>query len=673
MRARVLVRSIDGVWHQLGTGLYRGVTPEHVRLRSNKHGPDTCSFQLRRDPRLPHPDLRAWTDCDVHVRGVLVWSGQIRETPASDEARVISVQGRGWQYHLDDAKYERSYVHDRLSDWRDSRSLPTAVLDPANGGFIAAGQVSNDRAGITISFPGLTPLTGFQKCGVTLRFPSLIRHFDVEYTVLSGGGIDLVVSSHDQENPRGATWTNEASDSGLTTGETGTLTGNVGGREWLTVMLENPDTSVTWDNDITVRLRKIRVYAETAYESGNASVLQADDVVTDALDRATILLSTDRSQVAAGSFDLPSFLLDGPATAREAIELAAAVEDRDLKIDVDRRPIFKDRPTAPIYEAQGVWGARFSDASLNDGDAIFNHVIVTGTGADGAPISVHRYAGQQDDAVFEAVASPAPDNPSFATDTSGWTTSGGLTRDTSIYDTAPASGKWVPATTSATLSAAFTGTFLRGTAYRLSFRFRPSAVDLWAFSFGKVGTDHVTQLTEQAADAWAEITLAWTPLQNRTGVTLELQRPEGSGFGHVDSLKLYKPTATLVDRRGFIRTQELQVGNTLTLTLANRLGDRWLDLHRTTPLKGDVTVGPGGVRRALGGECPHPAWLLRDTGQMLRLSDRIDPDTGGRGRDGRIDTVEYDDDTLTATISLDNDRRQFEALLARLGAVIGSG
>ena len=130
---------------------------------------------------------------------------------------------------------------------------------------------------------------------------------------------------------------------------------------------------------------------------------------------------------------------------------------------------------------------------------------------------------------------------------------------------------------------------------------------------------------------------------------------------------------TLVDRRGFRRTHVLPVKSSLTEPLGQQIGDIWLRAHRTTPLKGTVKLsGDGAVRDILTGRDIGPEELLSMTGDLMRLSHRIDPDTGGQGRDGRIAEVRYDPRTDEATVTLDSRRNSVDALLERLAVVVGS-
>lgn len=130
-------------------------------------------------------------------------------------------------------------------------------------------------------------------------------------------------------------------------------------------------------------------------------------------------------------------------------------------------------------------------------------------------------------------------------------------------------------------------------------------------------------------------------------------------------------TGTVHDRFGRVHSKVIPVSMGLITALGNQLGDTFLATHKTMPFKGDFTAKPGGVRRIEGGTI-HPGHLLVHTGELLRLSHRIDPDSGAWGRDGRIVRVEFDHEAGDeAQTSLDNTRGSFEALLVRLGAAVG--
>ncbi len=340
----------------------------------------------------------------------------------------------------------------------------------------------------------------------------------------------------------------------------------------------------------------------------------------------------------------------------------------------------------------GQWpGSEFDDASANDGEAIYNRVLVEGQGADGSPITIERFAVQSGGTEF-VLADPAPTNGSFDASATGWTASGGgsIVRTTTAgeFESSPGGGKWDVGATSAlhTLTATFTGTFRAGATYAL---FVASSANAGAagfalfHDFGVAGVDETTNVIDAPPGTGGFFngnTIYWSPTENRTGVTLRLRWPHNefgdipTGILYIDSLELRGNYATLVDRRGFRRTHTLPVRNSLTPALGAQIGDVWLAAHKTTPLKGTVHVtGDRATREITTGASVPPERLLLLTGELLRLSHRVDPDTGGQGRDGRIAEVTYTPLTDKAVVALDSSRTSHEALLERLAVVVGSG
>lgn len=130
--------------------------------------------------------------------------------------------------------------------------------------------------------------------------------------------------------------------------------------------------------------------------------------------------------------------------------------------------------------------------------------------------------------------------------------------------------------------------------------------------------------------------------------------------------------STRIGRRGFQRTKVLDVSFALTTSAAEQLGDLFLRAHARTPFKGTVKLTGRGAARDPKTGTPLPVdALLEMTGEMIRFMDRVDPDTGAVGRDARIAEVSVDPDTEEATVTLDNSRAGFDALLARLDVVLG--
>lgn len=126
--------------------------------------------------------------------------------------------------------------------------------------------------------------------------------------------------------------------------------------------------------------------------------------------------------------------------------------------------------------------------------------------------------------------------------------------------------------------------------------------------------------------------------------------------------------STLPQRWGFPRGAVISVGAALKLTAAQKLGDVFLAEHLRTPFRGGLVI-PAGEFFDFGSNAPvHPSWALADPGELVNLPDQVDPDTGAIGRDGRVVSVEYDEEAGTATCQLDDTRETFDALLAQYGA-----
>jgi hypothetical protein len=685
----IRVRTLDGLWETIGSDRLRGVWPENDSFVSDKSGPATCRFDLHRDPGAIFPDLTGFTPIEVDIGGVTSWSGFIRETPVREADKVFGVQGLGWQFHLDDDVYQRVYVATRLADFKDSRSLLTSNLDT----YRAAGNVSNDR-GLVIGWGQGENIRQTIRVGATYDAGAGNTIAAVLYEVTYANGhttaVDFKISGTvASENPAavdavtGAQVTIPASTAETVAAINGITFSSPVRYVHVFLQFTGADT-LSAAGEIYARLRSISLFADSAYTSGGVSILTSDIIINDALDRATILLSPDRTAIQTPSFAHPTFSLDGQKTPREVFDAANAVMDWRLLVDVNRRVVFEPRPSAPRVEI-GAWaGSQWDAASENSTDDIYSGVIVEGNGPDGEKLSVSRTQGQQAGVTPEVLSSPAPDNPSFATNTTSWTASSGttLTRDTGVFDTSPASGRWdrgagLPLVVGDTLTETFTGTFTPGTAYVLTLKLRGSAAfPQMTLSLG--GSLPVLRAT--TSGAFTTVSVVWIPIVASSSATLVLTATRAAsgffspGWWYIDSLVLSAAKPTLVERRGFKRTHVLPIKNVINDALGVQIGDTWLAAHKTTPLKGTIQItGDRGCREILTGAKVPPERLLLMTGELIRLSHRTDPDTGGHGRDGRIAQVEYSSQTDTATVAIDSTRGNVEALLERMAVVIGSG
>ncbi len=680
--ATVRLQALDGVWETCGVDRLAGIVPENISCTANEWGSEKASFDLRRDPGGIYPDLTAFTPVDIEVGGTKVLAGRVSSTPSRDGSdSVVNVQCEGWQYHLDDDVYERRYVIGSMGEFVDYRSKYYAALGA--GAALAGAQVQADANALVMTIPGGVTFTNSAYAGVMIDLGPFTTAQRIVMT-WSAYGADANISIIARASADdGWSSSSDAISTTLVAGPT-TSAGTFGtpGRYVTLFIFRNGVTGApAAGTDWWAKVTDVKIFASTAYESGNASILKASDVVSDALGRATLFL-TDTTGVTATSFSIPEYAPDAPRTPREHINAVNAYHAWRAQVTVDRRLIFQAQPSAPLFEA-GEWsGCEIADASMNDGDEIYSRCIVEATGPDGVLLRTARAQAQQAGVGLQAIASPVPDNPSFAVNTASWTAAGSaITRDTGTFDSTPASGRWDKTGASDALSfgldltTTFTGTFIAGLTYTLTFAIKASAAtNNCGVQFGDLGptANYAEAALVNISTGFTTQTIAWTPTANLTSAKLKFRAGGSPVFYYIDSLQLFSAKPTIVDRRGFRRTKILPVSSAMTSAAAQQIADTYLSLHRYTPYRGTLQVtGQGGIRTHQGGQGIHPADLLLYTQEKVRLTNRINPDDGSVGRDGTIASVSYDHNTNTANVELDNRTTNFEAFLGRHAVISG--
>lgn len=399
-KTNIRLRSLDGKWTDLGSGISRGIVHEGLSLGANRSGPTDAGFSLRRDGTRSYPDLAAFTDMQVSVGGLLVWGGRIDSAPG--EATSLSVAAKGRQYDLDFDLVRQSFVHSRLGDYRTQASLLSANLAT----YRANGQVTNDSGAIVLTFPNGAAYGGGDRCGVTLDTGDVSlgpKRIVVTYESSNNSASDIYffARSHDTESEAGAGSFNDAISSVVlnTLGASGTIAGTFTNRyRYLTLfILNNAGSPGTYGADHWVKLKQVQVFTETAYESGNHSILKASDVVKVARAGAPGLSTSnarisDSGLIDGGTAGIPHLVSDGYATPRSLMEAANAYHNWALGVDALGRVIFEPRSLTPLY-AVGAWrGSELSGLSSGTSDDVYNKVIVEGQDGAGNAISVVRTA-----------------------------------------------------------------------------------------------------------------------------------------------------------------------------------------------------------------------------------------------------------------------------------------
>lgn len=700
--AVIRVRTPDTGWETIGVDRLRGISHENLDQEWDRGGSLQATFDLKREPRTPWPDVAAFSDIEMEVGGVQNWKGRVRKTPSREISdRSISIVCDGLQVHMDEDPYQPVYVHQRTADWRDIRTHFASSLST----FSARPRVSNDRGIVSIGWAKDDVVTNGTAVGITLDLgpnPSgKAKRIVVDYDLVGlapASNFQLRINGHDSPGlptiSTGAAGADDFSVSFYAGGgfsTFGVLSGSIAtARRCVTIYLI-ASAGFTAATDFTFRAKAIRVFSDTAYESGNQSVLPASAVILDAFARGTQVFSPDRSLIEPTSFGIPELAsLLAHKTPREVMDAANAFHDYVLKIDERGRPVFRPQPAAALLEV-GEWTAiEGGDASQNSGEEIFNGAVLEAETPQGEPLHVEAFQT----AVLEKSAVQLA-NPTADTNTASWALSGNvgaavLSRDTGTFDTTPASFRVVSAGFKCVLTGdAAAGTFKAGTTYVLEFRFRPDgggtytqSIDGWAdggaaqFQFGTLSDFGKTTVTTLTAATWVTIRVTWSPrVTVASGVAFRyLQGAYGTNSLRLDSFTVYRSVTTLVDRAGFRRRKILPVAAVLPADgLAGRqILDAYLANHRNAAFSGDYQI-TGPVRETLTGKSVPPEQLGMRTTELLTFMDRTDPNTGAVGRDGRMVRVKYSLETDTATVSIDSQNKNFEALLARFAALAGGG
>lgn len=665
----VRVERLGGTWEVIGRDRLRGVVVEDLNMNYSDWGPDSASFRVKAvGSNIARPELLPFTPVEVEQEGRVIWSGRIMAKPVDADSH--SVQCEGWHHATQDNPYRKLYVHQRLSDYTDLRSLPDINLIEVE----SAGRVRNENGHIVIGWDN------------GHAFPSANRQVGVIFDAGHGNAIKRVTCVYESsDNTFRASFfarvTNTRSlsvgiedafivamDQGASRTDSGTLT-NPG--RYLTLFINN-GSAHTIAVDQYIRIKECIVVSDTAYETGDASALTASDVVTDATGRLGKEFNASTALITATSFVIEEWQSEWQ-TPRENMEAANAIEDNQIRVagDDQRTIEYRPRPTAPEIEVGGGYG--FQDSS-ESGQLIYNRVIVTGKGADGFPVQVTRTTGDLVGVPVEAVDQQLA-NASFDTDLSDWTvTFGSAARITSPVDSSPGAMRLDTGATPLVraVNTSWTSNLVLGVTYELSFALRDvgsvvmDAINLW------VGTDLLeVDPADLSTSAFTVFTVPFVAAtaQPEVGVFVAGQS-QGQAL-IVDTFVNRTAIGSQLDKRGLTRARVLPISSSITDAVAEKLGEIWLAQHNTTPFSGSLTVVGDRVRRIRDGVLVDPAHLGQYVGGLIRLSDRIDPDNGGLGRDGRIVGLTYAPETRTATIAIDDRRNVFETIITRYAALAG--
>ena len=304
----VRLQTLDGTWETVGVNRLAGIFPEAVNPTSNTNGSDTVRFRLKRDESAIHPDLSAFTPCEILEDGIVIWSGRVWETPSAEGPDAgITVEGRGWQYHLDDLPYSYPYTRIRMSNFKDMRQNVNAYLSS----WTADGVVNNEGSTVVLGWAKGATVAPGNGAGVRYDlgpdYEQLWAHFLVTVkSSMTDTAIGLYVRAHDSEDAVGAAPIGPGSDyEDLFFDSNATWTSTM--HFWLIGTVPRRYVSIfpwyagsggTFGADQLLQVQQFQVYGKDTYrEMIDDSHLRLSDIAMDAVERAAPLFkpSTERT------------------------------------------------------------------------------------------------------------------------------------------------------------------------------------------------------------------------------------------------------------------------------------------------------------------------------------------------------------------------------------------
>lgn len=274
------------------------VTDRHGGLQFSNADPGGLEAASLQVPRLydvmPGSPLEVWHGLDR------LWTGEVLDpgdrTQRDRAWAQVAAVGPG--FRLKDNPFAALFVHSRLADHKDARSFPEADLSVTP----AAGTVGADGA-IVIGMESASTFTSGHAVGVVLDLGAgnLARRAVVTWSSTIGtANVTLYCRATNTPtlNAAGSDAVNQLVAVGPQT-HAGTFA--TPGRYVQLFLYRNGATASPLGADLQVRLTAVQVFADAAYESGNASVLTPSDV-------ARAVLRRSGARVAAGRIDDASSL-----------------------------------------------------------------------------------------------------------------------------------------------------------------------------------------------------------------------------------------------------------------------------------------------------------------------------------------------------------------------------
>jgi hypothetical protein len=399
-RVRVLPRG--GRWEYLGQDRYVGRGPEQLSYDFDRWGPNNLTFQIDRDPNIDQGDLQEFTPIEV-IRGErIVWSGRTMETPGS-ASKSISVKAAGWQYHMDDQTFSKTYVHSDMTQFKDIKDYPGTLTGLSQATSNESVNVGVGEIEIRADADYVINNGGHGAAVLDLGPGNTGAYAFVDPNQLSqpiapgAPTFELRIrasNAPDNKTSAGGGWAaGNFTDVGVMTGASvppiGTgIAGSMGNRRYLHIIwkVTNSPTNPVQSGNF-VRIEAVNVFGNSAWQASNVSNLHANDVLSDILQYVP-QLQQDSSRIAVTTFDIPHLAFGTEEkTPREVAEMVNAYHGYRLRVSPDRYLEFVQQANRPgLVVNTNDQGVTFQDASTNSGSDVYSRVIARGQTGAGQPI-----------------------------------------------------------------------------------------------------------------------------------------------------------------------------------------------------------------------------------------------------------------------------------------------
>jgi hypothetical protein len=691
MTLSVELQPRDAGWIQLGTQQDggHGVMPGSIEYTGDlsEYGCLDASFRLKLNPRWPRHIIEQFTPVVIKDGSNDVWSGRIIAAPSTyaQDAEVL-VQCQGWGQHTKDDCTPREWVIRDMSRWQDGSP---SVSTTNRARVSQSGSITNAAGGLTLAWAQGSVLVINTGLCITLDMgPNGTAKRVVAPGWLSNGmtSASMTFMSFASSSPdvhdtsdRQAGWSVGTPGAG----PTNTAATFTTAKRYVHILLYWTGATVTLAANAELRMPALIVFTDAADESGDASILKASTVISETLDAICPLISPSRAKLVATATSLPNFP-GGPGWryGNELIDKANEIHGYGFRLTPDPLPVPEYFPLPTDYSfVVGAGEYTLGEPGAQDGRNVYSRVISEYEDANGV---------KADAVALDATRLPSSvqvANPSFDTDTSGWTIAFGTgVRDTAVFDTAPASLRLT--TDGAGLlywyygaSPALSG-LTPGKRYRYTFRWRRAAAfvglsfyvqdavtaaTLGEFPGTTTAAAASAAMMASTIGAWVDVSLEFVaPAGGRVNIITSASGPASTVMAYFDSVTIFEYGGSVVNRRGFTRTALRPPGMRTTTATAGPLAQLELDNAQFPPFKGTLMIGPR--VRTKGGGSMSASVLPSRVGDALLIENMEDPNTRALGRQGIIYRAKYNETTGLAEVEIDATTSFLQQLKARIAA-----